>query len=40
MSYPILAPSRTWFAPNDSTITRSIITEIEIMDSGRLPEGY
>lgn len=33
MSYPILAPSRTWFAPNDATITRSIITEIEIMDS-------
>lgn len=33
MSYPILAPSRTWFAPNDSAITRSIITEIEIMDS-------
>lgn len=33
MPYPILAPSRTWFAPNDSAITRSIITEIEIMDS-------
>lgn len=33
MAYPILAPSNTWFIPNDTTITRSIITEIEIMDS-------
>lgn len=38
MSYPILAPSRTWFAPNDTAITRSIITEIEIMDS-YTPDG-
>lgn len=33
MAYPILAPNSTWFAPNVSTVTRSIITEIEIMDS-------
>ena len=33
MAYPILAPRATWFTPNDTAITRSIITEIEIMDS-------
>lgn len=33
MAYPILAAQNTWFAPNVSTVTRSIITEIEIMDS-------
>lgn len=33
MAYPIMAPSSTWFAPNVTTITRSIFTEIEIMDS-------
>lgn len=33
MAYPILAPTSTWFIPNITTITRSIITEIEIMDS-------
>ena len=33
MAYPILAPNSTWFAPTVSTVTRSMITEIEIMDS-------
>lgn len=33
MAYPVLAPSDSWFAPNDTTITRSIITEIEFVDS-------
>lgn len=33
MAYPILAPKSTWFAPTNSSVTRSIITEIEIMDS-------
>lgn len=33
MAYPILAAQNTWWAPNDTTIKRSIITEIEIMDS-------
>lgn len=33
MAYPILAPNSTWFAPTVSTVTRSMITEIEITDS-------
>lgn len=33
MAYPVLAPNSTWFAPTNSSVTRSIITEIEIMDS-------
>lgn len=33
MVYPILAPNSTWFAPNDTTITRPIFTEIELVDS-------
>lgn len=33
MAYPILAPSNTWFTPTNSSVTRSVITEIEIMDS-------
>lgn len=33
MPYPIMAPNSTWFTPNVTTVTRSIITEIEIMDS-------
>lgn len=32
-NYPILAAQGTWFAPTVSTVTRSMITEIEIMDS-------
>lgn len=32
-NYPILAPQYTWFAPNNSTVTRAGIIEIEIMDS-------
>ena len=33
MAYPVLAPNSTWFAPTNSSVTRSMITEIEIMDS-------
>lgn len=33
MAYPVLAPKYTWWAPNVSTVTRAIITEIEIKDS-------
>lgn len=33
MSYPILKPNSTWFAPNVSTITRSTITTINIVDT-------
>lgn len=33
MAYPVLADNSSWFAPTISTIKRSTITEIEIMDS-------
>lgn len=33
MSYPILKPNSTWFAPSVSTIKRSTITIINIVDS-------
>lgn len=33
MSYPILKPNSTWFTPNVSTIKRSTITIINIVDS-------
>ena len=33
MAYPVLAERSTWFAPTVSTVSRSIITEIEIKDS-------
>ena len=33
MSYPILKPNSTWFAPNVSTIKRSTITTINIVDT-------
>lgn len=33
MVEPILAPNSSWFAPSDTTITRSSITEIEIKDT-------
>lgn len=33
MSYPILKPNSSWFTPTASTITRSTITSINIVDS-------
>lgn len=33
MSYPILKPNSTWFSPNVTTIKRSTITTINIVDS-------
>ena len=39
MAYPVFAPGGTWFAPNDVTITRGVITEIEIMDS-YMPDDF
>lgn len=33
MSYPILKPNSTWFSPNVSTVTRNIITTINIVDT-------
>lgn len=33
MAEAILAPNSSWFAPNDTTITRVSITEIDIVDS-------
>lgn len=33
MSYPILAPNSSWFMPTMSTVTRNIITVINIIDS-------
>lgn len=33
MSYPILKPNSTWFSPNVSTVTRNIITTINIVDA-------
>lgn len=33
MSLPILAPNSSWFRPNNSSITKSIITEINIVDT-------
>lgn len=32
MAIPTLAPNYTWFAPSDTSITRSSITEINIVD--------
>lgn len=33
MAYPILAPQQTWFAPTVASVTKTIITGIDIKDS-------